>query len=367
MNKTPRQSTIVLSAGGTGGHLFPAEALARELLQRGHTVMIVTDKRGHAFKSLGDNVKIYCVRSGTLKAGITAKLTALFDMGIGLLQSLLILLRHRPAAVVGFGGYPSFPAVAAAQILLIPTLLHEQNAVLGKANLWLAPRARHIALSSPQTRGLPEKYKSKSSVTGNPVRKDILALRDAPFSLPAGTVNILVTGGSQGAHFFSELVPAAIALSPESARQKIFLTHQARAEDLESTRTAYRRLNIACDVQPFFGDMAARLKACHLFIGRSGASTVAEIEAIGRAALFVPHPGHADMQQKYNAQPLVDAGAAWLYLQPDLTPAALAEKIAVIIENPGVLSTMAMAAHAAGHARATEELADRVEKLRPGL
>lgn len=358
MNK----KTIVLSAGGTGGHLFPAEALARELLTRGYNVTIITDKRGHAFKSLGDDVRIHCVRAGTLKAGLMNKLRAVLNMGIGLIQAFFILLCQRPALVVGFGGYPSFPGVAAAQILFIPTLLHEQNAVLGKANLWLAPAAAHIALSIPHTKSLPEKYKNKSSITGNPVRPNILALRHIPFHNPTDKINILVTGGSQGAHFFSEIMPAAIQKLTLEERQKITIAQQARTEDIDATRKKYADMGISANVQPFFGNMAEALKNCHLFIGRAGASTVAEIAAIGRAALFVPHPGHADMQQKHNAEPLAQAGGAWLLLQNELTPDILSEKIRVIIEKPGLLGQMAAQTHGCGQPDATKALADRVEK-----
>ena len=192
----PDPKTIVLAAGGTGGHLFPAEALALELVGRGHKVVILTDKRGHAFKSLGTTVNIHTVKAATLKAGIVSKLMAVADMGIGILQSFQLLKKYKPDVIVGFGGYPSFPGVFAGQLLKIPTILHEQNAVLGKANVWLADRAVQIATSLPDTKGIKPANQNKIKVTGNPVRASIIAVRESAYEKPSADVKVCITGCS---------------------------------------------------------------------------------------------------------------------------------------------------------------------------
>jgi UDP-N-acetylglucosamine--N-acetylmuramyl-(pentapeptide) pyrophosphoryl-undecaprenol N-acetylglucosamine transferase len=365
--ETPRDQaaagkTVVLAAGGTGGHLFPAEALAAELLKRGYRVAIVTDKRGHAFKSLGDSVTIHTVRAATLKAGLVTKIKAVIDMGLGVLQSLALLRKEKPAIVVGFGGYPSYPGVLAAQLSGIPTLLHEQNAVLGKANRWLENRAKAIALSLPGTGGIRKENADKCVVTGNPVRAAILAVRDLPYAPPVETLNILVTGGSQAAHVFGDILPAACGRLPPELRAKIRVAHQCREEALADTERYYRAAGVTAEIKSFFGDMAERLTACQLFIGRSGASTVAEIAAVGRPAIFVPYPGHKDMQQKYNADVIAQKGGAWVMLQDDFSPHAVSEKLKELMQTPGRLAEAAKAAKSCGQPAATQKLADLVEK-----
>jgi len=350
--------TILLSAGGTGGHLYPAEALAAELLARGYTVAIVTDKRGHAFKSLGDRVNIYTVRAATLRPGLVSKIRAVLDMGIGVLAALRLVSKLKPALVVGFGGYPSFPGVLAAQILGKPTILHEQNAVLGKANVLLAPRARKIALSLAGTRGLSPAQQTKAVVTGNPVRAPIMAVRDIPYQPPADVFKILITGGSQAASVFADVVPEALKDLPENIKSRLYVMHQCRENDLAATAKKYTDMGIKAETASFFSNMAERLAGCQLFIGRSGASSVAELAVAGRPAIFVPYPGHQDMQQKHNADIIAQAGGAWVFLQPDFTPAALAEKIRTFAENPALLSHAAAAAATCGQTGATAKLAD---------
>jgi UDP-N-acetylglucosamine--N-acetylmuramyl-(pentapeptide) pyrophosphoryl-undecaprenol N-acetylglucosamine transferase len=357
---------IILSAGGTGGHLFPAEALAEELLARGHKVVIFTDKRGHAFKSLGAKVKVHIVRSATLKPGIFSKLRAAFEMSWGLIQSFLLLRRLQPRLVVGFGGYPSFPGVYVAQLLKIPTLLHEQNAILGKANLWLIKRADRIALSLQGTRGIPAGAIEKCVVTGNPVRKDIAKVSDTAYTDPKrGNFNILITGGSQAASIFSTVVPKALTLLPETLQKRLRIVQQCRETDLAAVNEVYKNNNIEAETSTFFQDMPARLKAAHLFIGRSGASTVAEIAASGRPAIFVPYPGHKDQQQKHNADILAQREAAWVILQEFFTPEALAHQIQELMESPQRLTKAAQAAKNCGTGEAAARLADAALLLKP--
>jgi len=361
-NQNPAQKTIVLAAGGTGGHLFPAEALAHELLDRGHKVVIFTDKRGHAFKSLGERAPIHIVSSATLSGGIIGYAQAVLDMSIGVVQAVALLLKYKPSLVVGFGGYPSFPGVLAAQALNMPTILHEQNAVLGKANKVLTWRAQQIALSLPNTQGLKSADKAKTVVTGNPVRPGIIAVRDEPYTPPSGQLRIFITGGSQAAKVFADVIPAAVLKLPADLQKRLFIVHQCREDAAAEVEKRYRAANIHAEVKSFFSDMPERLKTCQLFIGRAGASTVAEIAAVGRPAIFVPYPGHADMQQKHNAAVLAEKGGAWIVLQPDFTPEKVAAQLQEFLQTPDVLEKAAAAAKSCGQPEAAKNLADLVEK-----
>lgn len=360
MGSKNKNGIIFLSAGGTGGHLYPAEALAEELLKRGYAVEIVTDKRGNAFQKL--DVPLHIVRAATMKAGTFQKMKAVLDMGIGILQSFFLLLKRKPALVVGFGGYPSFPAVFAAQILGVDTILHEQNAVLGKANLWLSCGATAIATSLPETRGLRDQTKIR--LTGNPVRAAIRAVRGRLYAAPKDgeAFRILVTGGSQAAKIFSDVMPKAVQLLPSETKSRLSIVHQAKKEDIDTTISAYQAAGVSAVVKPFFDDMQDRLSACHLFIGRSGASTVAEIAVVGRPAIFVPYPGHKDQQQKHNAATIAKQGGAWVVDQPDFTPENLARQMEHLAKNPAILDNAAFAAGKAARIEAVENLAALVEE-----
>lgn len=360
-----KQRTILLSAGGTGGHLYPAEALAQELLARGHKVVIVTDKRGQAFKSLGDRVDIHVVRAATLKAGVLSKVGAVKDMSLGLFQAQKLLRRVKPDVIVGFGGYPSVPAVLAGQMLGMPTLLHEQNAVLGKANVLLADRAVTIATALPVTKGVKAKNQPKLITTGNPVRPDIVAVRGEEYPQPSDKLNIFITGGSQAAKVFSDIVPDAVGQLPPELRARLTIVQQCREDMVEVTRQKYASHGVGVEIKAFFSDMAERLRACQLFIGRSGASTVAEIATVGRPAIFVPYPGHADQQQKHNAEVLADKGGAWVMLQNDFTAATLANRLTDLLGHPEKLTNAAAAAKTCGQPAAAQKLADVVESRLP--
>lgn len=360
------KKVIVLAAGGTGGHLFPAEALAQELITRGHRVVILTDKRGDAFKSLGDKVEIRTVRAAYLKPGIAAKAKAVFDMGLGILQAARLLRKFKPDVIVGFGGYPSFPGVYAGQKLGIPTILHEQNAVLGKANVILADKAIEIATSLPDTKGIKDANRKKVTTTGNPVRAGIVAVRAAAYEAPGADMRILITGGSQAAQVFSDVVPDAVGKLPDDVKRRLTVVHQCREDAVDMTEKKYRAAGVKAEIKSFFNDMAERLKSCHLFIGRAGASTVAEVAVVGRPAIFVPYPGHSDMQQKYNAEVVADKGGAWVMMQETFTPEALTEKIEALANNPALLEKAAAAAKSCGQPGAAQNLADVVEKRLKG-
>lgn len=355
-------STIVLAAGGTGGHLYPAEALAQELLDRGHTIVIVTDKRGAAFKNLGDRVRIECVKAATFRPGIMGKLGAFREIFEGILEARKLLRAVKPDLAVGFGGYPSYPTMFAAQRMGIRTMLHEQNAVLGRANKWLAGSAKRIAASLPDTKGLHAVDHKKLVVTGNPVRAGIIAARTAPYPSFDGDFEIFITGGSQAAKVFGEVVPEAVQRLPHDLQGRLHIVHQCREADVAGVERKYRMAGVRAEIKTFFTDMPERLKACHLFIGRSGASTVAEIAVVGRPAIFVPYPGHKDMQQLSNAELLAEKNGAWVMLQELFSAEALARQLEHLMKNPAELQAAAAAAKSCGQPDAVQKLAAIVEE-----
>lgn len=362
-NKT--QKTILLAAGGTGGHLFPAEALAQELLAQGCKVILVTDQKGAGFKSANDQIETLRIQSATPGAGIFSKIKTAVKIAIGTVQGILLMHKHKPDAVVGFGGYPSFPTVLAAQLYGTPTLLHEQNAVLGKANRFLSKRADQIAVSLPGTTGLGAKNELKTIVTGNPVRPDIRGLRnDAyPAPMPDSQIRIFIMGGSQGAKVLSKVIPEALSLLPPELKSRVSITQQCRAEDIPAAEESYKNAGIAAELKSFFNDVSKRLSACHLFIGRSGASTVSELAVAGRPAIFVPYPGHADQQQKINAAALEKAGGAWVMTEDIFKPEALKARIEALMQTPGALETAAAAAKSCGKPEAAQNLAQAALEL----
>lgn len=355
--------TIMLAAGGTGGHMFPAEALARALLARGRSVTLVTDRRGHAFGDSLAEVPVHRIRAASPGAGLIGKLKAAVEMALGLLEARALLRRLRPAAVVGFGGYPSVPTVYAAIQARVPSLLHEQNAVLGRANRMLIAGAKRLAVAFTRVTRVSEADRAKIIRTGNPVRPAIAAQRDAAYQTPEGeaAVRLLVMGGSQGARVFSDIVPQALALLPAPIRARIHLSQQCRPEDLEAARAALSGLELGgLTLESFFRDVPDRLAACHLAITRAGASTIAELTCVGRPAILVPYPHATDDHQTANARQLAEAGAAWLVPQPDFTARALADRLGALLTDPAALRAAAEAARAWGTAQAADALADAV-------
>lgn len=357
---------IVLAAGGTGGHLFPAEALARELLRRGRRVVLITDRRGGAFGDALPEIAVHRIRAATLAPGLVAKLRAVLELGIGAIQARRLIRAIDPAVVVGFGGYPSVPTVFAAGRAGLPVVLHEQNAVLGRANRLLSGTARRIAVAFPALSGLKAGDRDKVVTVGNPVRPAIAALRDRPYAAPPAEapVHLLVLGGSQGARVFSDVVPAALALLPAALRARIDLSQQCRPEDLDGARAALDGLGLArVALSSFFRDVPARLAACHLAICRSGASTVAELTAAGRPAILVPYPHAMDDHQRANALAVAASGGAWVMPQTELTPETLAARLLSLLTDPADLERAAAAAHAWGGIDAAARLADTVLAL----
>lgn len=353
---------IALAAGGTGGHLFPAVALARELLARGHGVTVLTDPRGAKFDA---GVQVRSVPATRLTGGLFAKLTGALMMLRGVLAAAWHLKRDRVDLLVGFGGYPSVAPVLAAKLLGVPVILHEQNAVLGRANVRLAKYAKLVATSFPEVAGLARKAQR---LTGNPVRAEAAAARDQPYAPSAEDAPfcLLVFGGSQGASVFSEVVPAACALLPENLRARLRVTQQARPEDLSQTEEAFRTLGVEAEVAPFFHDMPVRMAASHLVIARAGASTIAEVLVIGRPAVLVPYPHAMDDHQTANAQAVDEAGGAWLMPQVAFTPEALARRLETLLTLPECAAKVAGKARGLGRPDAAAHLADTAESVLTG-
>jgi UDP-N-acetylglucosamine--N-acetylmuramyl-(pentapeptide) pyrophosphoryl-undecaprenol N-acetylglucosamine transferase len=351
---------VLIAAGGTGGHLFPAESLANALKARGVVVELVTDRRAKQYG--GDfPARMHQIAAATPSAGtIVARAIAILTLTAGTFAALLLLRRLRPAAVVGFGGYPSVPPVLAATLLRIPTILHEQNAVMGRANRFLATRVDAVATGFPTLKGAGECIKTFH--TGNPVRPSVIAA--ARTSYPdAGSFTLLVIGGSQGARIMADIVPAAIALLPQAARRDLMIAQQARGEDEARVRQAYAELGVVAEVLPFFADLPVRMAAAKLIIGRAGASTVAELAVIGRPAILVPFPHALDQDQAENAAQLGAVGAAIVVAEQDFTPQWLAAALAKARQDEAALRGCAASARSVGVTDAAERLADLVLKL----
>ncbi len=361
MNGSP---IVVLAAGGTGGHIFPAEALARELLGRGYRVALMADKRGGAFG--GDlPVPVYTVRASSLKPGIIGKIKSVAQMAMGVVQARWRLQKLRPAVVVGFGGYPSVPTLFAAARLNIPIVLHEQNAVLGRANRAMMDKAKIVATSFPHVVGLKPPEGVRLVHTGNPVRPAFMAMRAKPYAplKDEGAMNIIVLGGSLGARVFSSVVPQALALLPEPMRRRIVLAQQCRKDDFETARSFFASAGIDADLSPFFNDVPERMGEAHLVICRAGGSTIAELTVVGRPSILVPYPhGHSN-EQAANAEAVAEAGGAWVISEQAFTPEALAVRLESLLALPSSLTKTAAAARAWGKVTAADGLADCVASL----
>ena len=356
---------IVLAAGGTGGHMVPAHALAAELKARGHGVMLVTDDRGARFPGLFKDVPVHILPAGRLGGGALGTLKALRSVMKGRRQARALYRQHRPDAVVGFGGYPAFPALLAASAAKVPTLLHEQNAVLGRVNRWLAREAHAIATSYAEVERLKPAFAAKTVLVGNPVRDEVMRLGELPFPPfdETAPLKILVTGGSQGATILGSVVPAGLGLLPANLRLRLQVVQQCRADDIEAVRKHYAALSIPAELLTYIEDMPARIGDAHLVIARAGASTIAELTAAGRPAILVPLPIATDDHQTVNAREMAKAGGARMIVQSDFTPAALAAQIETIATDPQALANAAGRALSIGRPHATRDLADLVERI----
>ncbi|MBM3521177.1 MAG: undecaprenyldiphospho-muramoylpentapeptide beta-N-acetylglucosaminyltransferase [Alphaproteobacteria bacterium] len=360
-----KRATFVLAAGGTGGHLFPAQALAEELVRRGHLIHLMTDERVRDYGKSFPAVATHIVPSATVTIGAPHRLPGqLFRLWRGYRRARAVLRDLKPDAVIGFGGYPSFPPILAAARLGIACCVHDQNAVMGRANRVLARCATRIASSFPNPAGLPPGSEGKLRFTGNPVRDIALRERAAPYpSMRDGGFNLLVFGGSQGARFFGEFTPKVMAALPAEIRRGIRLVQQVRPEDQVAVGAAYESLGVKVETAAFFSDMPKRIANSHLVICRSGASTIAELGVIGRPAILVPLPHAVENDQLHNAEHFASGGAGWVRNQADLDPADLAAFLTRLRSEEGVLTKAAAAALAQGRPDAAAKLADLAEEL----
>ena len=351
----------VVAAGGTGGHMFPAEALSRELSTRGWRVVLATDARGDQYAANFPAEERLSLEAATFSLSNPVKaISGALKVWSGVRQAKAAFARLQPKVIIGFGGYPSLPAMLAAGS--IPTVIHEQNAVLGRSNRFLSERVTVVACAFPTLDRASAKVKAKAVVVGNPVRAEIRALYDAPYEAPGiGTINLLITGGSQGARLLSELTPDAVVMLPEDLRLRLTVQQQTRPELLEKARAAYAEAGVGAEVAPFFRDMAGRLAKAHLVIGRAGASTVSELAVAGRPSILIPLAIAADDHQTANARLLSDPGAAVVLKEETLTAERLADALQAMLADLDALSIRAAAAHAAAVPDAAQKLADLVE------
>ncbi len=356
---------FVLAAGGTGGHLTPAFALAHALERRGHHVALITDERGAAIPGKPDFLTTHVLPAGRFGKNPLGWFKGIRAVLKGRAMAKRLYASFQPGAVVGFGGYPALPALLAAKSAGVPTVIHEQNAVLGRVNRLLSGRVDAIATSYPDVERLANKLAAKVHLVGNPVRPGVLSLRDEPF--PAfteeGLFRVLVTGGSQGASVLSDIVPDGLSMLAPALRSRLQVTQQCRPEDLEAVRKRYAEHDIPAELGTYFEDMAARLADAHLFIGRAGASTIAELTAVGRPAILVPLPIATDDHQAANTREVVKAGGARSIRQTKFTGKELAKQINAMAQHPETLATAAHAAWNCGRPKAADDLADLVESF----
>jgi UDP-N-acetylglucosamine--N-acetylmuramyl-(pentapeptide) pyrophosphoryl-undecaprenol N-acetylglucosamine transferase len=360
---------FVLAAGGTGGHMVPAHALAAELSARGHGVLVITDARGARFPGLFDNIPVHILPAGRLGKNPVALAKAVLSVLRGRAEAKGLYRQHRPDAVVGFGGYPAFPALLAASAMGIPTVLHEQNAVLGRVNRLLAGRAEAIGTAFSRIERLKTSHRDKIVLVGNPVREAVVKTGEMPFPPfdETSPLKILVTGGSQGASILGRVVPGGLGMLEPSLRHRLQVVQQCRPDDIEAIRIRYSELQIPAELMTYIVDMPAKLADAHLVIGRAGASTVAELTAAGRPAILIPFAAATDDHQTANAREMADAGGARAIAEADFNEETLARQIEAIASEPQALANASARALSVGRPHASRDLADLVERIGGGL
>ncbi|WP_299473526.1 undecaprenyldiphospho-muramoylpentapeptide beta-N-acetylglucosaminyltransferase [uncultured Roseibium sp.] len=357
--------TVLLTAGGTGGHLFPAQALAGELGRRGWIVELATDERADKYGTAFPARNVHIISSETIRGRNPVSIAkTLYSLLRGTLQARSVIKSLKPAVVVGFGGYPTFPPMYAARLTGTPSILHEANGIMGRANKMLAKGVNAIATSIP-VNNLPAELSAKVVETGNPVRDAVVEAAGQPYSAPleGGAFALLVFGGSQGARFFSDLVPPAVERLPGEMRNRLKVVQQCRPEDMDRVQKIYEGLGVDAECAPFFKDMPQRIAASHLVLCRSGASSVSELSILGRPSILVPLPGAIDQDQAANAKVLETAGGAWPIRQSELNPGRLAEELARFMNAPDQLAVAAENARGVAKPDAVKRLADLVEKV----
>ncbi len=357
----------VLAAGGTGGHMVPAHAVAQELTARGHRVALITDERGAKIPGLFGDIQTHVLPAGRMSGGISGWIKGFSAIREGRTMARRLYETFEPSAVVGFGGYPALPALLGAFAEGIPAIVHEQNAVLGRVNRLVARKVAAIATAYPEVKRLSRRHARKVHLVGNPVREAVLDLRDEPFPVfsDESVLRLLVTGGSQGATILSQVVPAGLGMLPISLRRRLQVTQQCRPEDIEQVRGTYLEMEIPADLMTYIEDMPTKLAWSHLVIGRAGASTIAELTAAGRPAILIPLPTAMDNHQAYNVLEMVKAGGARAIDQKDFTPAELAKQMQKLAMEPGALQNAAKRARACGRPDAVKDMCDLIESFGP--
>ena len=366
IDQGPKPPVIALAAGGTGGHIFPACALARNLIGKGYRVILITDRRGEKYVDKMPDIAYEAISTSRIyKHPIKIFKTAWGNI-CGYWQSRRLLKKQLPGIIVGFGGYPSFPPMLAAKHMNIPIIIHEQNALLGKANRVLAGYADGIALTFRETRRMPGQTIDKSFVTGNPVRQDMIGIGARPYEPPKSNssepVRLLVVGGSQGSRIFSDVIPVAISLLPVETQKRLIITQQCRREDLTRVRSAYQRLPAKVTLEDFIQDMPQHIKESHIIITRAGASTVAELTVAGRPAIYVPLAASKEGDQYQNAMQIAEHYAGLVMKENDFTPEELRLQLMHALNDPEALTQMAQNAKRLGFPDATEKLAEHVTR-----
>jgi UDP-N-acetylglucosamine--N-acetylmuramyl-(pentapeptide) pyrophosphoryl-undecaprenol N-acetylglucosamine transferase len=366
---THTKNKVALCAGGTGGHLFPLIVIAEQLSQHKITPILITDKRGASLHPQLQHLNHFIINAGGFVGrNIFQKIIATCKLALGFFQALIILKNENPDVVVGFGAHTSLPACFAALFLKIPVVIHEQNAILGRANRLFSPYASIIATSFNETHGIPENLQHKIQCSGNPVRTDIITSRNIPYSLPledSQPLNILIFGGSQGASVMDTKVIHAIGQLPPECRKRLKITHQARKNDLEIVKKAYLNIDIQPEIAPFFNDLPQRLAQNHLIISRAGATTIAEITTVGRPAILIPFQFAVDNHQNLNATRLVENNAAWLIEEDNFDVYAFTQRLHQIILHTHLLSETAARAHALGFPEAADKMLHVITSLIP--
>ncbi len=355
---------IIITTGGTGGHIFPAEAIAKGLLEAHNQVIFITDKRGASFRKLNEIPTQVIWATSFSGRGILGKINSLFINYIGMIQSVMYLMKEKPDMVIGVGGYASLPAVLAAQFLRIPTMIHEQNAVLGRANRLLAPRVKMIATAFKDTKQVPPGI--STFWVGQPVRAKVMEKYQSPYP-SEGNFHLLITGGSQGARFLSRTLPQALLQLPAEVKANLQITQQARAEDVDDLQKQYQNAGFyATTVQSFFEDIPSLLANSHLVICRSGSSTLAELAIVGRPGIFIPLPSAADNHQFENARQFAEAGAGWLVAEKDFDAEKMAARLTQLIQKQTELKMAAEASLKLAHPQVAEKMVELVESVLKG-
>ena len=366
MSKKQEKPMIIVTTGGSGGHIFPAESIASALVDKGARVAFLTDKRGQAFRGTKDITTYRLMAESVTGRSLFGKMLAAIKLYCGTVQAIFLMYKLKPKAVIGVGGYASIPAVMAAHLARIPVILHEQNAVLGRANRILARGTRFIGTSFAQTFRIPGNI--PQILVGLPVRPAVLEHKKAPYPVLKNTFHLLVFGGSQGARFFSQKLPEALLALPKELRAKIDLVQQVRPEDMESAKAFYEKTGFKkLTLKSFFTDMPEQLKKAHLVIGRGGAGTLTELMVVGRPGVIVPLPTSADNHQMENARQFCDKGAGWLFQESDFNPTVFANRLEKLMTNPKILADSAKRAAALATDNASDKMANAVLDIIKGL